>query len=117
MIDASITAAAYCAEPLSTNEIDAHPDAARIWATIQSLRDTHADELDAVLWQLDEYPDVDAILDIQFVLGICDNDVTMVADYAKHEPDREFHDAINDALDDVLPRLKVLFSMLNSADR
>ena len=35
---ASIPASAYCAEPLTTIEIDAHPDAARIWATIEAQR-------------------------------------------------------------------------------
>ena len=32
---------AYSAEPLSVEEIDAHPDAARIWATIRALRAEH----------------------------------------------------------------------------
>lgn len=34
-----IPAKAYGAEPLSVAEIDAHPDSARIWATIRSLRE------------------------------------------------------------------------------
>lgn len=32
-------ACAFGAEPLSADEIDAHPDSARIWATIMSLRE------------------------------------------------------------------------------
>lgn len=31
-------ACAYGAEPFSVDEIDAHPDCARIWATILALR-------------------------------------------------------------------------------
>ena len=34
----SISADAYGAEPLTAAEIDAHPDRARIWATINMLR-------------------------------------------------------------------------------
>lgn len=35
----TIPACAYGAEPFSIHEIDAHPDKARIWATIRDLRD------------------------------------------------------------------------------
>ena len=37
----SIPAAAYGAEPFSVAEIDAHPDRARIWATIRAMREEH----------------------------------------------------------------------------
>lgn len=37
-------AVAYGAEPYSVAEIDAHPDAARIWATIRAVR-AEAEEL------------------------------------------------------------------------
>ena len=36
---------AYSAEPLSVEEIDAHPDAARIWATIRALRGEYEDRI------------------------------------------------------------------------
>jgi len=36
---ASPPASAYIAEPLSVSEIDAHPDAARIWATVMEARE------------------------------------------------------------------------------
>jgi hypothetical protein len=32
---------AYRAKPLSVAEIDAHPDGARIWATVLAMRDEH----------------------------------------------------------------------------
>lgn len=32
---------ALAAEPLSVAEIDAHPDSARIWATILAMREEH----------------------------------------------------------------------------
>lgn len=32
---------ALAAEPLSVAEIDAHPDSARIWATILAMRNDH----------------------------------------------------------------------------
>lgn len=43
LLDATISppASAYGAEPLTVAEIDAHPDAARIWATIRALRAEH----------------------------------------------------------------------------
>lgn len=34
-------ASAYAAEPLAISEIDAHPDGARIWATILAIRAEH----------------------------------------------------------------------------
>jgi hypothetical protein len=37
----SVPASAYGAEPLAVAEIDAHPDAARIWATIRAMREEH----------------------------------------------------------------------------
>lgn len=37
----SIPAIAYKAEPLSVAEIDAHPDRARIWATVAAMRKEH----------------------------------------------------------------------------
>lgn len=33
---------AYVAQPLSLDEIDRHPDSARLWATILRLREEHA---------------------------------------------------------------------------
>lgn len=42
LVDASPSVAAYGCEPLSTAEIDAHPDSGRIWATIVALRDEMA---------------------------------------------------------------------------
>lgn len=43
-----LPAAAYVAEPLSIGEIDAHPDSARIWATIRQTREEadRSDRLD-----------------------------------------------------------------------
>lgn len=37
----SIPAKAYGAEPFSIAEMDAHPDSARIWATIRVIRAEH----------------------------------------------------------------------------
>lgn len=37
----SIPADAYGAEPLAAAEIDAHPDRARLWATIRAMRAAH----------------------------------------------------------------------------
>lgn len=43
LLDGTISppVSAYSAEPLSVEEIDTHPDAARIWATIRALRAEH----------------------------------------------------------------------------
>lgn len=38
---------ALAAEPLSVAEIDAHPDSARIWATILAMRAEHERRVDA----------------------------------------------------------------------
>jgi len=38
----SLPAAAYGARPLTVDEIDAHPDSARIWATISHIRQEHS---------------------------------------------------------------------------
>lgn len=38
----SLPAAAYGAQPMTTDEIDAHPDSARIWATIAQIRQEHS---------------------------------------------------------------------------
>lgn len=48
----SIPAVAYGAQPYSVAEIDAHPDRARIWATIRAMRADHeavCDEYEARL--------------------------------------------------------------------
>ena len=37
-LTASPCVEAYRAEPMTTSEIDAHPDRARIWATIHAVR-------------------------------------------------------------------------------
>jgi hypothetical protein len=37
----SAPAAAYGAAPLTVAEIDAHPDTARLWATIMAIREEH----------------------------------------------------------------------------
>ena len=39
ILSAGIPVAAMRAEPMTTAEIDAHPDAARIWAAVQCLRE------------------------------------------------------------------------------
>lgn len=45
-LTASPCVEAYRAEPMTTSEIDAHPDRARIWATIEAFRQsvTEAEE-------------------------------------------------------------------------
>lgn len=40
----SVPPAALAVEPMSIDEIDRHPDSARIWATIKVLRDEAARE-------------------------------------------------------------------------
>jgi hypothetical protein len=39
LLDMNPTPGAYAAEPLSASEIDAHPDADRIWATLMAVRE------------------------------------------------------------------------------
>lgn len=43
----SIPAIAYGAEPFSIAELDAHPDRARLWATIRALRTAHEADCEA----------------------------------------------------------------------
>jgi hypothetical protein len=38
LLEMNPTPGAYTAEPLSASEIDAHPDADRIWATLMAVR-------------------------------------------------------------------------------
>lgn len=54
----SISADAYGAEPFSTAEIDAHPDRARLWATIRVLRTEHEAECDEYEARLERAGDV-----------------------------------------------------------
>lgn len=55
ILTAGIPVCAMQVEPLSTAEIDAHPDSARIWATIQAIRDVMEAEVEAeVEARLDE---------------------------------------------------------------
>ncbi len=54
LLDEAISppASAYGAEPYTVAEIDAHPDCARLWATIRALRAEHeavADDYEARL--------------------------------------------------------------------
>lgn len=42
LLEVSIPPGAYVAEPLSPAEIDAHPDADRIWRTIKEVREAAA---------------------------------------------------------------------------
>lgn len=46
ILTAGVPVSALRAEPMSTAEIDAHPDAARIWATIRCLRDLRQEGYD-----------------------------------------------------------------------
>lgn len=39
-----LPAKAYGAEPLSVAELDAHPDSARLWATIRVMREEYSRE-------------------------------------------------------------------------
>lgn len=43
---------AYAAEPFTVREIDAHPDAARLWATVQAMRAEHEDVADELREQV-----------------------------------------------------------------
>ncbi len=38
----TIPAKAYGAEPMTVAEIDAHPDSARLWATIRQMREDYS---------------------------------------------------------------------------
>lgn len=49
ILTASPTVGAWRARPMSVSEIDAHPDADRIWATIKGLRDEAGSQFDADL--------------------------------------------------------------------
>lgn len=46
LIDANPPLGALHAEPFEAGEIDAHPDADRIWATIEQVKREMADDLD-----------------------------------------------------------------------
>lgn len=43
---------AYRAEPFTVSEIDAHPDAARLWATVQAMRAEHEEIADDLQEQI-----------------------------------------------------------------
>jgi hypothetical protein len=47
ILTAGIPTSAVRAEPMTTAEIDAHPDSARIWATVQAIRDIMEQEVEA----------------------------------------------------------------------
>lgn len=47
LLEASPCVGALRVQPMTIDEIDAHPDAARIWATIVALRGTFEDDEDA----------------------------------------------------------------------
>lgn len=46
LFDSSPPAFAYTAKPMTDVEIDAHPDRARLWATIMAFRKVYVDEVD-----------------------------------------------------------------------
>ena len=46
ILTSSPTPGAWRAQPMSVSEIDAHPDADRIWATIKALREVNEEAAD-----------------------------------------------------------------------
>jgi len=47
LMTASPSVAAWRCDPMTVSEIDAHPDAGRIWATIVAMRDACQEEIEA----------------------------------------------------------------------
>lgn len=45
---ATLPAIAYATDPLSVSEMDAHSDAARLWATIERVREEMREEMEEV---------------------------------------------------------------------
>jgi len=93
---------ARCAVPMEAHEIDAHPDGPRIWATIQALRQEQADELDAQAI-------VDGLLDVEFkvTVDIPTDSIWLTPTYPE-EVDQRFHDAIEHAVNETIPALRIL---------
>lgn len=57
MFDHSPTVGSYKAEPYTVNELDAHPDADRIWATIEAMKERHEKLKEDIDYQIREAAD------------------------------------------------------------
>ena len=107
MLDASPSVGSSKFEPMTTAEVDAHPDADLIWATIVSLRDAARAKFDAESY--DAYPDTDEIAEgaADEAKGDCRSNIKGWSDHIISEFDADEHgaewflDQIKDAADHV----------------
>lgn len=98
LMAASPTPSAWVAQPMTACEIDAHPDAARIWATVMALRSEVAAEVDLKIEAV-----CGALRDVEVEIDVGDDGATVILD------------APRDLADPLAPGLGALERHINAA--
>jgi len=115
LLDAGAPVTAYFARPYDVAQLDAHPDAARVWATILAVREEcsseGSDTLDAALKDAEATGFDDGVTDTlnslsRLKLTLTETDGFLSIEHNLHDP--KFGDlgaTLNDPLDDLAGRL------------